>query len=76
MMVLNYNKLSKVEVDAMKECIDLCRNGYSMIVEWQDKEYKYFKLRHNRSGRVLQLHIYPDHYHLKCDGKILKSVKA
>lgn len=65
---------TRVQVDALRECIDLVRNGYIQKFAVYQPSWWFIKYRHMVNGRTLYVEWKPDRFCLKEDGLILKSV--
>lgn len=72
--MMQYDGLTKVQVEAFKECFDLIRNGYREITAYSDCYYWYIKLRHERKRSRIEVHIQDFSYQILRDGKCTKSV--
>lgn len=76
MIEIDFRNMSRFEVGAIKECIDLCRNGYRVMVNSHVDKYIFIKLRHDRTGRILRMYVYPDRYTIRDGERIIKSVSS
>lgn len=74
MTSLEYDFMTKAQVDGVKELIDLCRNGYQVaFVAGLYSGCKY-KLRHSHNGRTLMVTILRYSYSIKEGERVLKMV--
>lgn len=71
---MKYEGLTKVQVEAFKECFDLIRNGYREITAYSDTFFWYIKLRHERKKSRIEIHIQDFSYQISRNGKCIKSV--
>lgn len=71
---MKYEGLTRVQVEAFKECFDLIRNGYREILAYSDSYFWYIKLRHERNKSRIEIHIQDFSYQITKDGKSIKSV--
>lgn len=69
---IEYDFMTKAQVDGCKELIDLCSNGYIVVFSSMLYGIRYYKLRHQRNGRTLKMIIGRYNYELKEGEKILK----
>lgn len=71
---MRYEGLTKVQVEAFKECFDLIRNGYREITAYSDTFFWYIKLRHEKKKSRIEFHIQDFSYQINRNGKCIKSV--
>ena len=64
---------SKVEVEAFKECLDLCHNGYVLLFGARDGDNSWLKLRHRSNGRTLMVRINHDRYSIREGARLVKQ---
>lgn len=73
MVGLSQHSLLDSQVGALKECIDLCRNGYIVQVQHYCDAFWYMRLRHMRNGRNITIWWERGFYSLKEGAKLLKQ---
>lgn len=71
---MKYEGLTKVQVEAFKECFDFIRNGYREITAYSDTFFWYIKLRHEKKKSRIEFHIQDFSYQINRNGKCIKSV--
>ena len=71
---MKYEGLTRVQVEAFKECFDLIRNGYREITAYSDTFFWYIKLRHERKKSRIEFHIQDFSYQISRNGECIKSV--
>lgn len=64
---------TKIEVEAFKECHDLCLNGYTMLFAAREGVSSWVKLRHCTNGRTLMMRIKRDRYSIREGTKLIKE---
>lgn len=72
--MMQYDGLTKVQVEAFKECFDFIRNGYREIIAYSDCDFWYIKLRHEKKKSHIGIHIQDFSYQILRDGKCIKTV--
>lgn len=72
MEVYSFQKVTKAMVDALKECIDLCTNGYMIQHSTFIDEFWFIKLKHKRNGRILCIKAYKFRWEITEKGLPLK----
>lgn len=72
--MMQYDGLTKVQVEAFKECFDLIRNGYREITAYSDCYHWYIKLRHERKKSRIEIHIQEFSYQIIRNGNCIKSI--
>lgn len=70
------SKLTKIQVDAFLECIDLVKNGYMQCFAVVHDNFWFFKYRHLTNGRNLVVKWIPDEYTISEGKEILKRCTA
>ena len=71
---MQYDGLTRVQVEAFKECFDLIRNGYREIIAYSDTYYWYINLPHERKKSRIEIHIQDFSYQISRNGICIKSV--
>lgn len=71
---MKYEGLTRVQVEAFKECFDLIRNGYREIMACSDTFFWFIKLRHEKKKSRIEFHIQDFSYQISRNGKCIKSV--
>ena len=71
---MKYEGLTKVPVEAFKECFDLIRNGYREVMAYSDTFFWYIKLRHEKKRSRIEFHIQDFSYQISRNGKCIKRV--
>ena len=66
----------QMQVNALRECIDLVSNGYRVIVRFTHDEYWYFKLRHHRNRSIIEVRVDAFGMVVRKDGKESKVIKS
>lgn len=64
-----------LKVDALLVCIDLCANGYQVVVQHYDDSYWYIKMKHCKNRNIMELKYQPQFYVLYKNGKCVKFVE-
>lgn len=64
---------SRIEVEAFKECHDLCINGYTLLFGARDGVNSWVKLRHRTNGRTLMMRINRDRYSIREGARLVKE---
>ena len=72
-MVENWLNVSLSKVDALRECIDLCTNGYNVMFVSQTTDSWFVKLRHCSNGNMMSVVSFEDRYTIYKNGKHVKS---
>lgn len=72
--MMQYDGLTRVQVEAFKECFDLIRNGYREITAYSDCEHWYIKLRHGKKRRRIEIYIQEFSYQILRNGNCIKTV--
>lgn len=67
-----YN-VSIAYVDALKECVDFCKNGYIVIIRTKLYDSYYIKLRHLKNGHTITVDILDNGYMIFRDKKCVKK---
>ena len=74
--MMSEETLTKYQVDAQSECIDLCSCGYREVFSVRQHDWWFVKLRHLHNGRTLVVEWKPDYYEIRENRKVLKRVPA
>lgn len=72
--MMQYEGLTRVQVEAFKECFDLIRNGYREITAYSDCYHWYIKLRHERKRKRIEVYIQDFSYQIVRNGNTIKCV--
>lgn len=72
-MISNWLNVSLSKVDALRECIDLCANGYNVMFVSQTTDSWFVKLRHCSNGNMISVVSSEDRYVISKNGKTVKS---
>ena len=72
-MTENWLNVSLSKVDALRECIDLCSNGYVIMFSSDTRERWFVKLRHCTNGNFVTIVSYDRRYAICKNGKRVKS---
>lgn len=72
----NYTGLTRIEVEALRECFDFVKNGYVFLVGYHDDKQWFIKLRHRMHVRYLKVYIHEWNYTIIRDTKCVKSVSV
>lgn len=70
-----FTGLTRLQVEALLECFDFIRNGYSPIIDYNVDERWVIKLRHRSNGNWLTVTIMTDFYKICKNGILQKSVR-
>jgi len=76
MKELDPNSMTKIQVGAFLECIDLVRNGYMQRFAIYQSNFWFVKYRHLSNGRELIVKWVPDYYTISERGQIIKQCPA
>lgn len=68
-----FTDLTRAQVEALMECFDFLRNGYSPIIDFYVDGQWIIKLRHRMNQRMLIVTIKPNSYRIESKGKRLKE---
>lgn len=71
-----YKGLTRIEVEALKECFDFIANGYQLVVGYHDSTQWFVKLRHRMHERYLRVYIHQWNYSIIRDYKCVKSISV
>ena len=71
-----YKGLTRIEVEALRECFDFIANGYQLIVGYHDERQWFVKLRHRMHNRYLRVYIHKWSYSIIRDWKCVKSISV
>lgn len=69
-------KLTKCQVGALRECVDLEVNGYRLVFRSFMPSLWYWRFVHNRNGRRLTVKWSPDEFTVSEGGKVLKHIDS
>ena len=69
-----YTGLTRIEVEALRECFDFIDNGYLLVVGYHDDKQWFIKLRHYKHKRYLKIYIHKWFYSIIRDYKCVKSI--
>lgn len=72
-MTENWLNVSLSKVDALRECIDLCTNGYLVLFVSQTQDSWFVKLRHCSNGNMMSVVSYENRYVISKNGKTVKT---
>lgn len=72
-MIENWLNVSLSKVDALRECIDLCSNGYRIMFVSQTQDSWFVKLRHCSNGNMISVVSFDNRYVISKNGKPVKS---
>lgn len=72
-MTENWLNVSLSKVDALRECIDLCTNGYRVMFISQTQDCWFVKLRHCSNGNMISVVSFDNLYVISKNGKPVKS---
>jgi hypothetical protein len=72
-MIENWLNVSLSKVDALRECIDLCSNGYRVLFVSQTKDSWFVKLRHCTNGNMISVVSFDNRYVISKNGKPVKT---
>lgn len=66
--------LDKAKVDALRECIDLCANGYFIKTKFISEDILFIKLRHWKNRRTLCIRSSDNMFVITEDGNQIKRI--
>lgn len=72
-MIENWLNVSLSKVDALRECVDLCSNGYLIMFRSQTQDSWFVKLRHCTNGNIMSVVSFENRYLISKNGKPVKS---
>lgn len=72
-MIWPWQVKSRIEVEAFKECTDLCLNGYTLLFGAREGADSWVKLRHRTNGRTLMMRINRDRYSIREGTRLVKE---
>lgn len=72
-MVEFFYNVSLAYVDALNECVDLCKNGYIILFRSKLYDSYYIKLRHLKNGHTITMEIIESGYLIFRDKKCVKT---
>lgn len=72
--MMQYDGLTRVQVEAFKECFDFIRNGYREITAYSDCDHWYIKLRHGRKRSRIEIYIQEFSYQILRNGNAIKCI--
>lgn len=72
-MIENWLNVSLSKVDALRECIDLCANGYNVMFVSQTPDSWFVKLRHCSNGNMISVVSFDSRYIVSKNGKPTKT---
>lgn len=72
-MIWPWQVKSRIEVEAFKECTDLCINGYTILFGAREGADSWVKLRHRTNGRTLMMRINRDRYSIREGTRLVKE---
>ena len=70
---LNFDYLTKAQVEALLECFDFLKNGYQEKATFEVGDLWVIQLQHKRNFRVLRMFIRPDRYKI-CERKRVRKM--
>lgn len=71
---LDLQTLTRNQVDALNECIDLVKNGYCQLFAIIQHDWWFYKYKHMKNGRILIVEWKPSGYQIREGKKVLKNV--
>ena len=72
-MIENWLNVTLSKVDALRECIDLCSNGYNVMFVSQTPDSWFVKLRHCSNGNMISVVAFDSKYMISKNGKPIKT---
>lgn len=73
MKELDPSSMTKIQVGAFLECIDLVRNGYIQRLAVYQPRFWFIKYKHLTNGRELVVKWVPDCYTISERGRVIKQ---
>lgn len=69
-----FQKLTKIQVEGLREALDFLRNGYIERSSGNLGQIFYLILVHKSNGSRIRVYLYPTQLLIKRDGKVVKDV--
>lgn len=73
-MKKNFRRLTKLQVEGLREALDFLRNGYLERSSGNLGSIIYIILQHKSNGSRIRVYLYPTQLLIKRDGKVVKDV--
>lgn len=67
-----WSNISLAWVDALRECVDLCQNGYIIVLQSVNRGLWFVKLKHSSNGNVIIIKAYEESFTMIKNGKTIK----
>ena len=71
-MIELWHSVSLAWVDALRECVDLCKNGYFIVLQSVNSDLWFVKLKHSCNGNVIIIKAYEESFTIQKNGKTIK----
>lgn len=71
-----FHNVTRIQVDALRECIDFIRNGYIDMAHYYDDDEWFFYLKKADANRRIKVTVRPFSYVIEKNGKVVKSVEG
>lgn len=70
----NFRKLTKLQVEGLREALDFLRNGYLERSSGNLGNIIYLILQHKSNGSRIRVYLYPTQLLIKRDGRVVKEM--
>lgn len=70
----NYRRLTKIQVEGLREALDFLHNGYLERSSGNLGNIIYLILQHRSNGSRIRVYLYPTQLLIKRDGKVVKDI--
>ena len=71
-----FHNVTRIQVDALRECIDFIRNGYVDMTNYYDEHEWYLYFKKSDANRRIKVIVRPFSYVIEKNGKVVKSVEG
>lgn len=71
-MIEVWDNISLAWVDALRECVDLCKNGYFIVLQSVNSGLWLVKLKHSSNGNIIIIKAYDESFTMQKNGKTIK----
>lgn len=73
MIYVKVDNITRSQVEALRECFDLIRDGYVEKFSAVLETHWFIRLSHLRSGKGIIIRAYADRYTIQVDKKVVKE---
>lgn len=71
-----FHNVTRIQVDALRECIDFIRNGYVDMANYYDDDKWFLYFKKADANRRIKVIVRPFSYVIEKNGKVVKSVEG